>query len=58
MFFDLMRSFLIFKNSSSLVLIFIELNFIISFFLNSSKCFFQIFIIFVIFASYLSVKTF
>ena len=56
MFFDLMRSFLIFGNSSSLVFIFIELNFIISFFLNPLKYFFQIFMMFAIFALYFFVK--
>ena len=40
MLFDLMRNFLIFENSFSLVLVFIKLDFIISLFLSSSKCFF------------------
>ena len=39
-FFDLMRSFLILRNSSSLVFVFMKLNLMISFFLSSSKCFF------------------
>ena len=58
MFFDLMRNFLIFENFFSFVLVFIELNFIISFFLNLSKCFFQILIIFFVFVLCLFVKTF
>ena len=57
-FFDLIRSFLVLRNSFSLVLVFIELNFKISFFLSLSKCFFQIFKIFVIFALCLFVKIF
>ena len=55
---DLIRSFLIFGNSFSFMLIFIELNFMISFFLSSLKCFFQILIMFFIFILCLFVKIF